>query len=98
VLGVLVEETDVRDLRDAIALQHEIRFSHDSLPTAVVRFAVAQMTQGLKDGRFLALPTHTTCTAPVGGADLPAIRSLLKEKTYTYQGRQGRDRLCGQRE
>jgi hypothetical protein len=44
VIQVLVEETDFRDLRDAIALQHEIRFSHDPLPTAVVRFAVVQMT------------------------------------------------------
>jgi len=97
-LGVLVEETDFRDLRDAIALQPETRFPHDPLPTAVVCFAVARITQGLKGGRFLALPTHTTCTVPVGGADLPAIRSLLQEQMCPYQRRQGRARLCGQRE
>ena len=69
-------------------------FLDGPLQTAVVRFAVARITHGLKDGLFLEPPTHNTFTVPVEAADLPAIQQLLQEKTCTYQIRQGGNLLC----
>ena len=64
-------------------MQQEIRFPNGPLQTAVVCFAVARVTQGLKDGLFLEPPTHNTFTVPVEAADRPAIQQLLQEKTCT---------------
>src|SRR4029450_3212106 len=88
-IQVLVEDTAFIDLQDTKALQQEIRFPNGLLQIAGVRFAVARITQGLKDGLFLEPPTYNTFTVPVEAADLPAIQQLLPEKTCTYQIRQG---------
>ena len=95
-IAVFMAAADVSMLRQEIALQEETRSpSNDPLRTAVVRFAVARIAQGLKDGLFLAFPTHAPpFPLPVEEADLPAIRQLLQAKTCTYQTRQGRDLLC----
>ena len=49
-IQVLVEDTAFIDLQGTKALQQEIRFPNGPLQIAVVRFAVARNTQGLKDG------------------------------------------------
>src|SRR5262249_9602962 len=79
-IQVLVEDTAFIDLQDTKALQQEIRFPNGLLQTAGVRFAVARITQGLKDGLFLEPPTHNTFPVPLEAADLPAIQQLLPEK------------------
>ena len=84
-----MKDTAFIDLQDTKALQQEIRFPNGPLQTAGVRFAVARITRGLKDGLLLEPPTHNTFTVPVEAADLPAIQQLLREKTCTYQIRQG---------
>lgn len=77
-LHVLVDSIDFSNLRQEIALQQGTRFPDASLlHTAVVRFAVSRIAQGLNDALFPALPTPTTLTVPVEGAELPAIRQLL---------------------
>jgi hypothetical protein len=93
---VLMNRTYLRDLQEEIALQQETRLPNpDLLQAAVLRFAVGQITQGLKDGRFLEpLTSNNTLTLPVVAADLPTIRQLLEEKTCTYQIHQGRDLFC----
>jgi hypothetical protein len=93
-IRVFLSGLDVRTLQQEIVLQQETRFPTKPLRAAVVRFAVARIAQGLKNGLFLEPPTHTTLKVPVEEADLPAIRQLLHEKTCTYQIRQGRDLLC----
>src|SRR4030095_15642158 len=55
-IHVLVEDTVFIDLTDTKAWQQEIRFPNGPLQTAVVRFTVARITQGLKDGLFLEPP------------------------------------------
>ena len=52
-IQVLVEDTAFIDLQGTKALQQEIRFPNGSLQIAVVRFAVARITKGLKNGLFL---------------------------------------------
>ena len=52
-IQVLVEDTAFIDLQGTKALQQEIRFPNGLLQTAGVRFAVARITQGLKNGLFL---------------------------------------------
>src|SRR5262245_47952008 len=93
-IQVLMEDTAFIDLQGTKTLQQEIRFPNGLLQTAVVRFAVARITQGLKDGLFLEPPTHNTFTVPIEAADFPAIQQLLPEKTCTYQIRQGGNLLC----
>src|SRR6266704_2679543 len=83
-----------KNLQQEIVFQQETRLPNNALQTAVVRFAVAQIAQGLKDGRFLPLPPSDFHDLYVEDAELPAIRQLLQEKTCDYQIRQGRDLLC----
>ena len=79
-IQVLVEDTAFIDLQDTKALQQEIRFPNGLLQIAGVRFAVARITQGLKDGLFLEPPTHNTFTVPVEAADLPAANNCFQRK------------------
>ena len=93
-VAVFVAAADVSMLRQEIAVQEETRFPQRLLPTAVRRFAVQRIAQGLKDGRFLPQPPGADLWMRVEEDALPAIRQLLQEKTCTYQIRQGRDLLC----
>ena len=52
-IQVLVEDTAFIDLQGTKALQQEITFPNGLLQIAGVRFTVARITQGLKNGLFL---------------------------------------------
>ena len=62
-IQVLVEDTAFIDLQGTKALQQEIKFPNGLLQIAGVRFAVARITQGLKDGLLTLVATPTMLSA-----------------------------------
>jgi hypothetical protein len=91
-IQVLVEDTAFIDLQGTKAVQQEIRFPNGLLQAAGVRFAVARITQGLKDGLFLDLRRTTPLLCLLRQPIFPPSNSCFKRKRAPT--RYGKEATC----
>src|SRR4029450_3212105 len=91
-IQVLVEDTAFIDLQDTKALQQKISFPNGPLQAAVVRFAVARITQGLKDGLFLDLRRTTPLLCLLRQPIFPPSNNCFQRKRAPT--RYGKEATC----